>query len=136
MIKLVIILGTLIPLFFSITPQAFADPKHCYSYDECYNIGYGHGFTDGQSGFSPVDACDNHRHAYCDGYIQGYRDAASSNGNSGIQQGQHSQVNIHGNNNDVRVNQGENVQSGSDGDTGNSYHGANPRCLLICATVR
>jgi len=46
-------------------------------------------------------------------------------------------VNILGNNNDVGINQAQNAQSSSDGggDGGNSYHGANPRCVLICATV-
>jgi len=77
--KLVPILGALIPVFLSITPHAFADPKHCYSYTECYNIGYGHGYADGQSGYSPVDACHDHSQPYCDGYNQGYRNAASSN---------------------------------------------------------
>lgn len=62
--KLVPILGALIPVFLSITSHAFADPKHCYSYTECYNIGYGHGYADGQSGYSPVDACHDHSQPY------------------------------------------------------------------------
>jgi len=37
--KLVPILGTSIPVFLSIKPHAIADPKHCYSYSECYNVG-------------------------------------------------------------------------------------------------
>lgn len=115
-------------------PQVFADPKHCYS-SECYNVGYGHGYSDGQNGYSAVDACHNHSQAYCDGYNQGYRDAGSSNLNNGFQQGDSSQVDIHGNNNDVNINQAQNAQSGSTSDSGYSYHGANPRCLLICATV-
>lgn len=110
-----ITLGVLIPVFLLITPQAFADPKHCYSYNECYNLGYGHGNADGQNGYSPVYACHNHSQSYCDGYRQGYIDAVSNNPNYGIQQGQSSQVNIHGNNNDVNVNQAQNVQSGSSG---------------------
>jgi len=27
-------------------PQAFADPKYCYSFIERYNVGYGHGYSD------------------------------------------------------------------------------------------
>jgi len=139
--KLVVILGALIPVFLSVTPQAFADPKHCYSYGECYNIGYSHGYADGQNGYRPVDACDNHSHAYCDGYNQGYRDAASNDANSGVQQGQYSQVNIHGNNNDVRVSQGENVQSGNvDGGGGGSsgHHSSSfqPVCKFLCSVIK
>ncbi len=132
-----VILGALIPVLAITFPQAFADPQHCYSYSECYNIGYGHGYADGQNGYSPADACHNHSHPYCDGYHQGYRDAVSNNPNTGFQQGESSQVNIHGNNNDVNINQAQNAQGGSDGGSvgGSSYHGANPRCLLICATV-
>jgi hypothetical protein len=117
---------------------AFADPQHCYSYGECYNLGYGYGYADERNGYSSVDACYNHTQAYCYGYYQGYRDAFSNNANSGFQQDESSQVNIHGNNNDVNINQAQNAQSGIDGGGGegwNSHHGANPRCLLICATV-
>jgi len=108
-----------------------------FIYKECYNIGYRHGYADGQNGYSSVDVCHNHSQAYRDGYHQGYRDAASNNTNTRIQQGESSQVNILGNNNDVGINQAQNAQSSSDGggDGGNSYHGANPRCVLICATV-
>jgi hypothetical protein len=49
-------------------------------------------------------------------------------GNSGTQQSQSSTVNISGHSNRVTVNQ---AQSGD----GGSYHGANPRCLLICTTL-
>lgn len=130
-----IILSALITFLVSITHQAFADPQHCYSYGDCYSIGYGHGYADGQNGYSSVDACHNHSQAYCEGYHQGYRNAVNSNANNGFQQGESSQVNIHGNNNKVNINQAQNARSGSDGDKGNSYHGANPRCLLICATI-
>jgi hypothetical protein len=126
--RLVPILGALIPVFLSITPHAFADPKHCYSYGECYNIGYGHGYTDVQNGYSHVDACHKHSQAYCDGYYQGYRDAVS-NVNSGFQQGESGQVSIRGNNNDVNVNQAQTEQGGSGG-------GSNPRCLLICGIIK
>ena len=129
------ILWALIPVFMLTAPQAFADPKHCYSYSECYNVGYGHGYSDGQNGYSVVDACHNHSQAYCDGYNQGYRDAGSNNSNNGFQQGESTQVGIHGNNNDVSINQAQNAQSGSTSNSGYSYHGANPRCLLICAAV-
>ncbi len=37
-----VISAALIPLLVLIIPQAFADPQHCYSSGECYNIGYGH----------------------------------------------------------------------------------------------
>jgi hypothetical protein len=130
-----LILCGLILLFVSTIPQVFADPQHCYSHGDCYNLGYGHGYTDLRNGYSSVDACHNHSQAYCDGYHQGYGDAISNNPNTGFQQDQSSQVNIHGNNNDVNINQAQSVQSGNGGDGGNSYHGANPRCLLICATV-
>ncbi|MFZ0515283.1 MAG: hypothetical protein WAM14_27045 [Candidatus Nitrosopolaris sp.] len=43
-----ITLGVLIPLLVLAAPQSFADPQHCYSYDEYYNIGYGHGYVDRQ----------------------------------------------------------------------------------------
>ena len=33
---------------------AFADPQHCYSYGECYNIGYRYGYADEQNGYNPV----------------------------------------------------------------------------------
>jgi len=85
----------------------------------------GHGYADGQRGYSPVDVCHDHSQAYCDGYNQGYRDTASSNGNSSVQQGQYSQVNIHGNNNDVTVNQQTNNQVGSSG--GSSTDGGGSR---------
>lgn len=130
-----IILGVIIPFLASITPQAFADPKHCYSYGECYNIGYGHGYSDGQNGYSPIDVCHNHSQAYCDGYHQGYRDAVSANRNNGFQQGESSQVNIRGNNNEVNINQAQNAQIDDGSDGSNSYRGSNPRCLLISATV-
>ena len=71
------------------TGTAFADPQHCYPYGECYNIGYAHGYADGQNIYSPVDACYNHTQAYCDGYHQGYRDAFSNNANSGLQNNWH-----------------------------------------------
>jgi hypothetical protein len=129
-----VILGALTPLLVLIIPQALADPQHCHSYSECYNTGYGHGYADGQNGYSTVDACQNHSQAFCDGYHQGYRDASSNSGNNGFQQGESSQVSIHGNNNDVNINQAQNVQSG-EGDGGNSYHGTNPKCVLICTTV-
>jgi len=61
-----VIFGSIIPLLLLITPQAFADPKHCYSYSECYNIGYGHGYADAQIDYSPVDACHDHSEAYRD----------------------------------------------------------------------
>ena|SRR5438034_6517860 len=133
----VVILATVIPLLMSTVPLALADPQHCYSYNECYNIGYRHGYEDGQNGYSSVDACHNHSQPYCDGYHQGYGDAVSNSANTRLQQGESSQVNIHGNNNDVNINQAQNAQSGSGdgGDGGNSYHGANSRCVLICATV-
>jgi hypothetical protein len=82
--------------------------------------------------------CHNHSHPYCDGYLQGYRDAASNNPNIGFEEGQSSQVNFHGNNNDVNMNQAQITKSSRDGgrDGNNPYHGANPRCLLVCATVK
>jgi len=100
-------------------------------------LGYGHGYADGQNNYSPMVACHSHSQAYCDGYNQGYRDGISNNANNGFQQGESSQVNIHRNNNHVSINQAQNAQSSrsSGGDVGNSYHGGNPRCLLICATV-
>jgi hypothetical protein len=128
-----VILGALIPVLALKAPQTFADPQHCYSYSECYNVGYGHGYPDGQNGYSAVDVCHNHSHSYCDGYYQGYRDAVSNNGNNGFHQGQSSQLSIHGNDNKVNINQAQNTQSGSNG--GSSSHGANARCLLICTTV-
>ena len=107
-----IILGGLIPLLLlptpqTFAPQAFADPQHCYSHSECYNIGYGHGFADGQNSYSAMDACHSHSQAYCDGYNQGYRDGISNNANNGFQQGESSQVNIHGNNNHVSIKQAQ-----------------------------
>jgi hypothetical protein len=92
----------------------------------------------GQNGYNPINACYYHTEEYCEGYHQGYRDGISNNTNNGLQQDESSQVNIHGNNNDVNINQAQNAQSGIDGggsEGWNSYHGANPRCLLICATV-
>jgi hypothetical protein len=128
-----LMLGALFPLLISTVPLSFADPQHCYSYSECYNVGYGHGYTDGQNSYSPMDACHSNSQAYCDGYNQGYRDGISNNANNGFQQGESSQVNIHGNNNHMSINQAQNAQSrSSGGEGGNSYHGGNPRCLLIC----
>jgi hypothetical protein len=63
--------GSLLPLLILIVPNSFADPKHCDSYYECYNIGYEHGYADGQNGYTSIDACHNHSQAYCDGYHQG-----------------------------------------------------------------
>lgn len=79
-----VVFGTLIPLLLLVTPPAYADPKHCYSYGECYNMGYSHGYTDEQNGYGPVYACHDHSQAYCDGYRQGCRDAASGIGSSGV----------------------------------------------------
>ncbi len=41
-------LGALFPLLILTVPLSFADPQHCYSYNECYNIGFRHGYADGQ----------------------------------------------------------------------------------------
>jgi hypothetical protein len=131
-----VILG-LSPIFVLTAPQAFADPQHCDkdSWPCCYDIGYRHGQFDTSNGFSY--SCDHHSENYCKGYSAGY----SSNNTNNLEQSQASTVTIHGNNNDVNVEQGQSVNSGSGGGTdggsdgGSSYHGANPRCLLICAAV-
>lgn len=62
--KRLILLASLVPLLMLVTPQAFADPHHCSSYSECYNIGYGHGYSDAQNRYSPTDACQNHSQAF------------------------------------------------------------------------
>lgn len=97
----------LIPLLILITPQALADPQYCYSYGECYNTGHRNGYV----GVCPLNACYYHTQAYYDGYLQGYRGSFSNNANSGFQQDESSQVNIHGNNNDVNINQAQEMGS-------------------------
>ncbi|MGC1928270.1 MAG: hypothetical protein WA667_04800 [Candidatus Nitrosopolaris sp.] len=65
--------GVSIPLLILIRPaQAFADPQHYYSYSECYNISYGHGYLDGQDVYGPVDACYKHTQVHCEYPLIGY----------------------------------------------------------------
>jgi hypothetical protein len=62
---------------------AFADPLHCNTYIECYQIGYGHGYSDDKNNISPAYKCLGHSQAYCNGYSSGFRNAYGSNIYSG-----------------------------------------------------
>jgi hypothetical protein len=55
------------------------------SYGECYNIGYGNEYVDGQNGYSSINAFYYHTEVYCKEYYQGYRDTFSNNANTGFQ---------------------------------------------------
>ena len=117
-----------------------------------YNDGFNNGFDAAQNANFYDSTCDPnkqytsdglHSFAYCDGWHNGYNAAwaqrnnnnNSNNNNQGGNQ-QSSDVNIHGNNNKVEVNQGQSQDSGNafspDNQNGYNPGGNNPTCRIIC----
>jgi hypothetical protein len=130
--KKMMTISTLVPVFRLIIPQAFADPQHCNrpGWPSCWPIGNQDGLRDALSG-AGYAGCSGHSSEWCSGYNSGYFGPQDN----GIQQSESSEVTIHGNHDDLNIEQAQNAQSGSSENRGDSYHGANPKCLLICATV-
>jgi len=107
---------------------AYSDPKHCQGYNACYVIGYRDGYNDAQNGVSPAYACVGHSENWCTGYNDGFR---TGNGGSNIFYGQRSyqsaNINIHGDNNKISINQQSSNQAGF-----TSGHGILPSCVIVC----
>ena len=114
--------------------DGYNDPKHCRGYNDCYGIGYDDGYLDAQKGLSPAFACVNHSQAWCAGYTDGYR---PSNGGSNIFYGhrsdQSTNINIHGDNNKIDINQQTNNQIRTNGFTsGHKTTSVLPKCVILC----
>jgi len=114
-----------------------------------YNDGYNNGYSAAQSDSVYNPSCDpnsqytsdgQHTAYYCNGWSDGYQAGwgSSSHGdttNTGTQQEQNSAVNVHGNNNDIRVNQGQSSDSGNSFDDGHHHSDSSgnlPNCHVIC----
>jgi hypothetical protein len=79
---------------------------------------------------------NTHSDNFCAGYSDGYSNWWHQvDQNTGVQQGQLSNVNIKGNDNRVTVNQGQSVQGGSD-TSGGSGSGDLPTCHILCALIK
>ena len=79
---------------------------------------------------------NTHSDNFCAGYSDGYSNWWHQvDQNTGVQQGQLSNVNIKGNDNRVTVNQGQSVQGGSD-TSGGSGNGDLPTCHILCALIK
>lgn len=114
--------------------------------EERYNVGFSDGGNQAQATWNSGGQYDStcpsgHTDAYCNGWQDGYNkfwNSAVQNTNSGTQQSQSANVNIHGSNNKVNINQGQNTGDlnggGSDGHS-HSGHGQNPKCVLLCVGV-
>lgn len=111
--------------------SAYGDPKHCHMYDACYAMGYSDGYNDAKNGISPAYACVGHSTGWCAGYNDGSR---AGNGGSNIFYGQRSDqsanINIHGDNNKININQ----QVGDNGFTSGRKltGGVLPNCVILC----
>src|SRR6184192_3872852 len=114
-----VLVGAIFPMLILTAPShqvfAYRDPKHCNG-DSCYAIGYNDGYNDAQNGLSPAYACVGHSKIWCAGYNDGFR---AGNGGSNIFHGQRSDqsanINVHGSNNKIDVNQQNNNQVGDNG---------------------
>jgi len=145
--KQIIAIGTVLATFsllLLIVPQgnlAFAS-NETQHYNAGWNDGQYNAQTDWNNGYkTPDQSCPtdhHHTQEYCNGYFAGYGDEWNRSyniyySNSGTQQDQTSNVNIHGNNNRVTVNQG---QSSDNPDNTNHHHdsgGGNlPNCHAFC----
>jgi hypothetical protein len=91
-----------------LTQQSLADPIHCDTggYPSCYSIGYQNGQNDVQNG-NGYAGCNEHSSEWCSGYNAGYYNINSFSNfrNNNVRQTETSNINIHGNNNHVNVNQ-------------------------------
>jgi hypothetical protein len=87
---------------------AYSDPKHSQGYDACYWIGYRDGYNDAQNKVSPYE-CVGHSENWCSGYNDGFR---AGKGGSNIFYGQSANINIHGDNNKININQQSDNQEG------------------------
>jgi hypothetical protein len=104
-----IFLGAIFPMLISSSYShsvfAYNDPNHCSGYNTCYTIGYRDGYNDAQNGISPAYTCVGHEN-WCAGYNDGFR---AGNDGSNIFYGQRSNqtanINVHGNNNKISVDQ-------------------------------
>ena len=107
---------------------AHSYPQHCLGYNACYTIGYRDGYDDVQNGISPAYACMGHSENWCSGYNSGFR---AGNGGNNIFYGQKSDqtanINIHGDNNKITVNQQSDNQMGF-----TLSHGVLPNCVILC----
>jgi hypothetical protein len=135
--KYLALMGAIFPILVLIVPLhqiAFGDPKHCHGY-ACYSIGYDDGYIDAQNGNSPAYACVGHSETWCAGYNDGFR---AANGGSNIFYGQRSEqsanINIHGDNNKISINQQNSNQVGDNVFTsGHKFNGgALPNCVILC----
>jgi hypothetical protein len=134
-----ILMAVVTPILVLMAPPysvfAYDDPKHCFGYNTCFNIGYQDGYTDKQNGASPSYACVGHSHAWCSGYNDGFR---AGNGGSNIyigpSTGQSASINIRGNDDKVSINQQTNNQVEDNGFS--SSHGKSigvlPNCVILC----
>ena len=132
-----ITLDVLVPLLFLVVPKAYAESKHCDrdGWPACYNLGYHKGSVDasfdyrsdrGYDPSCPSGPSDNFCAGYSDGYSNWWHQVDQ---NTGIQQGQLSNVNIKGNDNRVTV------QGGSDTSAGIGS-GDLPTCHILCALIK
>lgn len=118
-----------------------------------YNVGYQIGESQAQSdyhsdqSYQPYCGCPQHNWEYRNGYQQGYDVSWTQQ-----KQTQNSEINIHGNNNIVGVNQEQSGGLGSptttesySNDDGNGYPSntngywplsGNPECRVLCLSVR
>lgn len=114
-----VFLGAIFPMSILISQShfdlafAFSDPKHCHGYNECFDMGYRDGYNDAQNEISPAYACVSHSENWCSGYNDGFR---AGNGDTNIFYGQRSDqtanINIHGDNNRISINQENSNQVG------------------------
>ena len=124
------------------TSQYIADSKHCDhdGWPACYDLGHYKGAVDASFDYNNNRGSDSscpsgHSDNFCAGYSDGYSNWWHQvDQNTGIQQGQSSNVNIKGNDNRVTVNQGQSVQGGSD-TSGGSGNGDLPTCHILCASI-
>ena len=139
-----ITLGVLIALLFLVAPKAYADSNHCDrdGWPACYDLGYHKGSVDASFDYNNNRGYDSscpsgHSDNFCAGYSDGYSNwwHQVDQQNTGIQQGQLSNVNVKGNDNRVTVNQGQSVQGGSD-TSGGSGSGDLPTCHILCALIK
>jgi hypothetical protein len=128
------LMGAIFPILMIIVPShqiAFGDPKHCNGYS-CYTIGYNDGYNDAQNGHSPAYACVGHSEVWCSGYSNGFR--AGNGGNNifyGQRSDQNANINIHGDNNRININQESSNQIGTMSGH-KSTGGVLPNCVILC----
>lgn len=137
-VSLIVLLG----MGFNGTNHVFAHESDAKRYSDGYDNGfawYADHPNDGANNCDPdrlYTSDGTHTDIYCNGWATGYTAASNSgSANSGTQQGQSSDVNIRGNGNHVDVNQGQS-NSGGGNDGNQAFRGNNPRCVVLCSTIR